>query len=107
MGKTIRKGYENYIGAFTRRSIKKITVRRNKLPMNMLNTKGVPQLIDEWLFTGSVKVSITNGPDIKAENTTEKPYQVATKESALKVSGTSFTCTFEPHSVTALVCAVR
>ena len=58
-------------------------------------------------FSGNVKVSVVNGPDIKAENTAEKPDQVATKESALKVSGTAFTYTFEPHSVTALICAVK
>ena len=103
----MRKGYENYIGAFTRRSIKKNTVRRNKPPMNMLNTKGVPQLIDERLFTGSVKVSIINGPDNKAENTEEKPNQVVTRESVIRSTGKSLTFTFEPHSVTALVCPVR
>jgi alpha-L-arabinofuranosidase len=49
---------------------------------------------------------VINGPDLKAENTEEKPDQVGVKESTLQVSGKSFTFTFEPHSVTALVCAV-
>jgi alpha-N-arabinofuranosidase len=57
-------------------------------------------------FAGNVKVSIVNGPDVKAENTKEKPNEVGTKETVLKVIGNSFTYTFEPHSVTALVCAV-
>jgi alpha-N-arabinofuranosidase len=57
-------------------------------------------------FTGNVKISIINGPDIKAENTEAKPHQVGVQETALKVSGRSFSLTFEPHSVTALVCAV-
>jgi alpha-N-arabinofuranosidase len=58
-------------------------------------------------FAGNVKAAVVNGPDIKAENTAEKPNQVGTKESALKVSGAAFTYTFEPHSVTALICAVK
>jgi alpha-N-arabinofuranosidase len=57
-------------------------------------------------FAGNVKVAVVNGPDIKSENTVEKPNQVITRDSALKVSGKSFTYTFEPHSVTALICAV-
>jgi len=57
-------------------------------------------------FVGSVKASVVNGPDIKAENTFEKPNQVGTRETALEASGKSFTYSFEPHSVTALVCAV-
>jgi alpha-N-arabinofuranosidase len=57
-------------------------------------------------FAGNVKVAVVNGPDIKSENTIEKPNQVVTRDSALKVSGKSFTYTFEAHSVTALICAV-
>ena len=57
-------------------------------------------------FAGDIKASIINGPDIKAENTEEKPNQVVTKELVLKASGKSFTFTFEPHSITALVCTV-
>jgi alpha-N-arabinofuranosidase len=57
-------------------------------------------------FTGNVKVSIVNGPDIKSENTHEKPNQVMTRETTLKASGKSLTLTFEPHSVTAMVCSV-
>ena len=58
-------------------------------------------------FTGDVKVSIINGPDIKSQNTEENPNQVVTRESVTKASGKSFIFTFEPHSVTALVCAVK
>ena len=57
-------------------------------------------------FTGSIQASVINGPDIKAENTFEKPNQVGTRETALEASGKSFTYSFEPHSVTALVCAI-
>jgi alpha-N-arabinofuranosidase len=58
-------------------------------------------------FTGNVKMSIVNGPDIKSENTYENPNQVVTRETTLKASGKTLTLTFEPHSVTALVCAVN
>ena len=57
-------------------------------------------------FAGSVQVSVVNGPDIKAENTFEKPNQVGMRETSLEASGKSFTYSFEPHSVTALVCAI-
>ena len=56
---------------------------------------------------GKPSIAVVNGPDVKAENTVEKPNEVGTKESSLKVTGTSFTYTFEPHSITALVCAVN
>jgi alpha-L-arabinofuranosidase len=58
-------------------------------------------------FTGRVLVSVVNGPDIKAENTEENPNQVGVKETSIEVSGKSFTCAFEPHSITALVCGVE
>ena len=57
-------------------------------------------------FTGNVKVSVINGPGIKSENTEEKPDQVVIRETAIKAAGKSFNYTFEPHSITALVCAV-
>jgi alpha-N-arabinofuranosidase len=57
-------------------------------------------------FDREIQVSVINGPDIKAENTQDKPNQVVTRESSVTVSGKSFTYTFEPHSVTALVCVV-
>ena len=58
-------------------------------------------------FAGNVKVSIVNGPDVKSENTHEKPNQVGVREATLKASGKSLTLTFEPHSVTALVCDIN
>jgi len=57
-------------------------------------------------FKGSVQVSTVNGTDIKAVNTAENPNQVGIRETAVKASGKSFNFTFEPHSVTALVCSV-
>jgi alpha-L-arabinofuranosidase len=49
---------------------------------------------------------VINGPDIKSENTDEKPNQVIIRDTTMKASGKSLTYTFEPHSITALVCAV-
>ena len=57
-------------------------------------------------FAGNAQISVVNGPDILAENTFEKPNEVGTGETALEASGKSFTYSFEPHSVTALVCAI-
>ena len=57
-------------------------------------------------FKGSVQVSAVNGSDIKAKNTEEKPNEVGIQDTTMKVSGKSFTFIFEPHSITALVCAV-
>jgi alpha-L-arabinofuranosidase len=57
-------------------------------------------------FMGNVQVSVVNGPDVHAENTVEKPNQVAVRKSTMKISGQSFTYAFEPHSVTALVCSI-
>jgi alpha-N-arabinofuranosidase len=54
-------------------------------------------------FAGSVSESVINGPDIKTENTFDQQDRVGTKETTLEASGKSFTCSFEPHSVTALI----
>jgi alpha-N-arabinofuranosidase len=57
-------------------------------------------------FAGSAQVSVINGPGTTAANTEENPNQIGIKGTIVKTSGKSFTCSFEPHSVTALVCAV-
>jgi alpha-L-arabinofuranosidase len=58
-------------------------------------------------FAGNIQKSTVNGPDLKAENTAEKPSLVSTEEALIKASGKSFTQTFQPHSVTVLVCGIR
>lgn len=55
-------------------------------------------------FGGQVHVSIVNGPDIRAENTFQSPNKVGTSQAALTADKEAFTYTFEPHSVTVLVC---
>ena len=57
-------------------------------------------------FTGKVQASTINGPDVKAENTVEKPHQIGVQAAPPKASGKSFTFSFEPHSVTTLICPV-
>ena len=53
-------------------------------------------------FSGSVKVAVVNGPDIKAENSFEAPDKVGLRESRAVASGKEYVHVFEPHSVTAL-----
>ncbi len=62
--------------------------------------------LTEGRFAGSVRVFTVNGPDIKAGNTFDTPDKVGTSENSLAAEGQSLTCAFEPHSVTALVCAI-
>ena len=57
-------------------------------------------------FSGKVHVTVINGPDIKAENTFETPNKVGIRESVVKAEGQSLRYTFEPHSVTALICDI-
>jgi alpha-N-arabinofuranosidase len=62
--------------------------------------------LDSGHFAGQVQAFVLNGPEIKAENTFDNPFQVRTSEAALTTEGESFHYTFEPHSVTALVFAL-
>src|SRR5690606_17073639 len=57
-------------------------------------------------FKGTGELSIINGPDIKAENNFEQPYQVSTRTEQISMDGKECTVNFEPHSITALVCKV-
>jgi alpha-N-arabinofuranosidase len=57
-------------------------------------------------FAGGVQVEVVNGPDIKAENTFDKPDEIGIKRARLEASGKSLTYSFEPHSATALVCVI-
>ena len=62
--------------------------------------------LDAGVFSGNVKASIVNGPDIKAANSPDKPDHVGVHETIIKAAGKTLTTTFEPHSVTVLVCPV-
>jgi alpha-N-arabinofuranosidase len=62
--------------------------------------------LSEGAFAGNVKAMAVNGPDIKSENTPEKPDEVGVRETVLKTADKTLTTTFEPHSVTVMVCPV-
>jgi alpha-L-arabinofuranosidase len=58
-------------------------------------------------FSGPVQTITINGPGIKAENTFNTPDQVRPAENKLAVKkGEPFYYTFEPHSITALICNI-
>ena len=63
--------------------------------------------LDSGHFAGPVRAYVVNGPDIKAENTFANPNQVVTTEANHTTDQqTTFSYSFEPHSVTALVFAL-
>jgi alpha-L-arabinofuranosidase len=57
-------------------------------------------------FSSRVTVNTINGKGIKSENTFESPDEVTAKKSSIMAHGQTLTCTFEPHSITALVCKI-
>jgi alpha-L-arabinofuranosidase len=67
------------------------------------DTQETTLTLDGGQFAGAGCAWVVNGPDIKAENSFVNPDQVVTTETVLNINQpTSFTYTFEPHSVTAL-----
>lgn len=58
----------------------------------------------EGAFSGAVQVYTVNGPDVKTQNTFEHPGLVHTRESQAAPETKTLNVTFEPHSVTVLVC---
>ena len=57
-------------------------------------------------FKGRIIAYTINGPDIKAENTFTSPHKVKTKETTITAHGHTLNYSFEPHSVTALLCDI-
>ena len=62
--------------------------------------------LDSGDFAGDVQAHVINGPDIKATNSFAQPHQVRTKTAALTAERRQFVHSFEPHSITALVCSL-
>ena len=86
--------------------------QRNQLVVYVVNqdkkdAKETTITLTSGQFAGNARVSVINGPDIKAGNTVEKPDQVGIKDTVINATGNTLTFTFEPHSVTALICAVK
>lgn len=63
--------------------------------------------LDRGSFNGNVRVLTVNGPDIKSENTFDSPDTVITRETVMPAEGQELTCTFEPHSVTAVITEIK
>jgi alpha-L-arabinofuranosidase len=59
--------------------------------------------LNEGYFGEAVEAYIVNGDGIKTENSFDAPEKVVTRRETVASKGQSFTYTFEPHSVTALV----
>jgi len=62
--------------------------------------------LPEGNFKGKASVYTINEPDVKAENTFATPGKVKTKETTTTANSRNLNYTFEPHSVTALVCDI-
>jgi alpha-N-arabinofuranosidase len=62
--------------------------------------------LDTASFSGPVQGFVINGPDIKAENTFDQPHQVGVSSVAVNAERRELTYTFEPHSITVLVCTL-
>jgi alpha-N-arabinofuranosidase len=60
--------------------------------------------LDEASFSKPITASIINGSDIKVSNNFDTPDNVKTRTEQANGSSQSLVYTFEPHSVTALVC---
>lgn len=58
-------------------------------------------------FAGSTTIRTVNGPHAKSSNSFDDPDQVTARVTSTEAAGTSLSTTFEPHSLTALVCAVE
>ena len=63
--------------------------------------------LDSGKFAGLVQAHVINGPDIKAVNSFDHPNVVGVTETELRVERNDFIYTFEPHSVTVLLCALE
>jgi alpha-N-arabinofuranosidase len=57
-------------------------------------------------LSGPVQAHVVNGPNIKAENSFDHPNTVGVSRGNLSAERKGFTYTFEPHSVTVLVCSL-
>ncbi|MBZ0293090.1 MAG: alpha-N-arabinofuranosidase [Anaerolineae bacterium] len=82
--------------------------RTNQLTVYVVNRSQDQALetdisLTEGQFGKGVQAMTVNGPDIKAHNSFETPDNVGTRTESFQAKGSSFTYTFEPHSVTALV----
>jgi alpha-N-arabinofuranosidase len=57
-------------------------------------------------FTGAIQAHVVNGSGIKSRNTFDDPRQVVAHLGQISAEGSATIVTFEPHSITVLVCPV-
>ncbi len=76
----------------------------NRSEMNALETA---ISLDSAHFSGKVQAFVVNGSNIKAENTFDHPDQVKVSTTTISAERKELHYTFEPHSVTVLVCALE
>jgi len=62
--------------------------------------------LSEGRFNGPAKVYTVNADDIKAQNSFDNPSKVTTQSSRFEAEGAAMQFEFEPHSFTAIVCAL-
>lgn len=62
--------------------------------------------LESGTFAGQAQAFVVNGPDIKAENSFAQPDRVGVSDQTVRAEGKTLTYTFEPHSVTVLVCPI-
>jgi alpha-N-arabinofuranosidase len=55
-------------------------------------------------FTGAIQAHVVNGSGIKSRNTFDKPGEVVARLTQIPAEGSTATMTFEPHSITVLLC---
>lgn len=82
---------------------------KRSLSVFVVNRSGTDALettitLDSGFFAGAVEAHVVNGPDIKAVNSFAQPNQVGVHSATLSAQRSHLHATFEPHSVTALVC---
>lgn len=62
--------------------------------------------LTQGTFQGKASAYVVNAPDVKAENTFDTPDNVNVREASLKADGRDLSYSFEPHSVTVLLCPI-
>src|SRR5690606_1509254 len=109
-GNTFSAG--DYVGLQTLDVSATLDEQRKSLSVYVVNRSQTDALettitLDCGYFAGEVQAYVVNGPDIKAENSFDNPNHVGVSRAALTAERRQLNYTFEPHSVTALVCPLE
>jgi alpha-L-arabinofuranosidase len=88
-----------------------IDEKHRQLVVNVVN-RSLSQSLETTLqlnggqFDGRVSIYTVNGKNIKSQNTFNSPNEVVTRKVSVAADGHSLKISFEPHSMTALVCKI-